>query len=283
MTPVPEWKKQTVKKIKEMAEKPVVGVIDLENLPSKQFQQIKKDLRGEAEIKVARKTLIKRGLEKSENEDAEKLEKYLKGPCGIIASEKNPFKLYKTLEDKKSKAKAKPGKKVEEEIVVPKGPTGLQPGPILSNLQQAGLPAQIKEGDILINKDTTLLEPGEEITEEIAAALNTLDMKPLEIGIEPNALMEEGNVFTPEQLKIDIEETKQRLANSHQKALNLAVEASYYTPQTTEIIITESAQKARNLAVEADIYTKETIEQQINQNHAKAKSLQSQLKEKGYE
>lgn len=280
---VPEWKKETVKKIKEMAEKPVVGVIPLKGLPSKQFQEIKKELRGEADIKVARKTLIERGFEKADRKGIEKLQEYIEGPCGIIASEKNPFKLYKSLEDKKSKAKAKPGKKTEKEIIVPKGPTGLQPGPILSNLQQAGLPAQIKEGDILISKNTTLLEPGQEITTEIASALNTLDIKPLEIGIEPIALLENETIFTPEQLHIDIEEIKQSISNSHQEALNLAVEASYYTKESVEIILSKASQEAINLAIESGTYTKETIEQQISLTNSKAQALLSELKKEGYE
>ncbi len=277
---VPEWKKQTVQKIKEMTEKPVVGVITLEGLPSKQLQEIKKELRGEAEIKVTRKTLIKRGLEKSDREGAKKLEEYLEGPCGIISTDKNPFKLYKSLQDKKSKAKAKPGKKVDKQVKIPEGPTGLQPGPILSNLQQAGLPAQIKEGDIYINKETTLLEPGDEITMEIASALNTLDIKPLEIGIEPLALLENSTVFTPDQLEIDVEQTKQDFTNAHQRAINLAVESNYHTKESTEVMVQKASQNAKNLAIEAKIYTKETIEQIISQEHAKAQALDQKIKEK---
>jgi len=277
---VPEWKKQTVQKIKDMAEQPVVGVITLEGLPSKQLQEIKKQLRGEADIKVARKTLIKRGLEQSNREGVEKLEEYLEGPCGIISTEKNPFKLYKSLQDKKSKAKAKPGKKVDKEVKIPEGPTGLQPGPILANLQQAGLPAQIKEGDIHINKETTILEPGDEITMEIASALNTLDLKPLEIGIEPLAILENSTIFTPDQLEIDVEQTKQEFTNCHRSAINLAVEASYHTEESTEIMIQKAHQNAKNLSIEANIYAKETIEQVISLEHAKAQSLNQKIKEK---
>ncbi|MFW5902638.1 MAG: 50S ribosomal protein L10 [archaeon] len=280
---VPEWKKEHVKEIKKMAEKPVVGIISLKGLPSKQFQEIKKELRGEADIKVSRRTLIKMAFEKANKKGIEKLEEYLEGPCGIIASEKNPFKLYKSLEDKKSKAKAKPGKKAEKEVIVPKGPTGLQPGPILSNLQQAGLSAQIKEGDIFIGKKTTLLEPGQEITTEIASALNTLDIKPLEIGIKPVAILEDDTIFTPEQLHIDIDKIRQDITNSHQKAMNLAVEANYFTKESTEIMISKASQEAINLAIEAGIYTKETIEQQVSKTNAEAQGLLAELKKEGYE
>lgn len=280
---VPEWKKKDVKEIEEMAQKPVVGIITLKGLPAAQFQEIRKDLREEADIKVSRKTLIKRAFENSGREGIKELEKHLEGPCGIISSEENPFKLYKSLEEKKSRSRAKVGKEVEEEVKVPEGPTSLQPGPILANLQKAGLPAQIKEGKIVINKDTVLLEPGDEITEEIAAALNTLDMKPLEIGIEPKALLEEGTVFTPDQLHIDVEETLQNLAAGHQQAINLSVESGYFTEESIEIMIPKAVQQAMNLSLEADIYNEETIEKKLGISESKAKALYSQIKQKGYE
>ncbi len=276
---VPDWKKKQVQKFKEMMEQPVVGVIDIKDLPSAQFQEIRKELRGEAEMKIGRKTLIKRAMEETDNENVKKLEEYLEGPCGIISTDKGPFQLQRLLENNKSEAKAKPGKTVEKEVTVPEGPTNLQPGPVLGNLQKASLPAQIKGDKIVINQDTQVLEPGEEVTDDIALALNTLGIKPLEVGIELKALLEEETIFTPEDLHLDIEETKEELATAHQKSLNLSVEAGYFTKETTKLLISKAVQEAKNLAIEADILNEETIDQKIIQASSNAQKISQKVNE----
>lgn len=276
---VPEWKKEQVEKFKNMMEKPVIGIIDIEGLPSAQFQEIRKDLRKEAEMKVGRKTLIKKAMEETDKEGIEKLEEYLEGPCGVISSEKESFKLYKTLQEKKSKAKAKPGKTIEKEVVVPEGPTNLQPGPVLGNLQKANLPAQIKEDKIVINQDKKVLDPGDEISEEIAIALNTLDMKPLEVGIEVNALLEDNTIFTPEELHIDEEETMEELSLASQRAMNVSMEAGYLNEETVKLMISKGRQKALNLALEADVINEGTVERKIQEASSKAQAISQNVKE----
>lgn len=276
---VKQWKKDQVKKFKEMFEEPVVGIISLEGLPSAQFQEIKKELRGKAEIKVGRRTLIKRAINKVEKEGIKDLEEHLEGPCGIIASEKDPFRLYKTLQEKKSEAKAKPGKTVEKEVTVPEGPTNLQPGPILGNLQKASIPAQIKGDKIVVNQDKKLLEPGDEVTEDIAIALNTLDIKPLEVGIEIKAILEEGTIFTPEDLHVDEEETLKELQLASQKALNLSIESNYFNKESVEQLISKAGQEALNLSLDVGIINKDTIEKKLAEAYSQAKSLSHQVED----
>ncbi len=48
------------------------------------------------------------------------------------------------LEKTKTKMAARPGETAPEDIVVSKGPTGFRPGPIVGELQQAGIPAAIE-------------------------------------------------------------------------------------------------------------------------------------------
>lgn len=280
---VPEWKKKHVEEVKEMLEQPVSGLIELKGLPSTQFQEIKKKLRGQAQIKVTRKTLIERAIKKAKKENIEKLKEHLEGPIGVISSEKDPFILYKTLKNNKSKSKAKTGKEVEKDIVIKKGPTSLQPGPVLGDLQKVGLPAQIEGPKIVIKKDKVLLKKGEKITGDIAGALNTLGMKPLEIGINTKILLENGQLYTPEQLNIDEEAFMNQLTLAAQQAVNLSVEAGYPTKQSIEIMIAKAGQHALNLALEANIITKETIELEVNKAGAQANSLYTLLKNKGYE
>ncbi|MCD4759559.1 50S ribosomal protein L10, partial [archaeon] len=78
--------KVSEKKKKEVAEltrliksEPNIGLIDLTNLPSAQFQKIKHKLRKSMKVRVAKKALIKIALENSKEskKGLDKLEKYL--------------------------------------------------------------------------------------------------------------------------------------------------------------------------------------------------------------
>lgn len=145
MAHVAEWKIREVEELKNLIDQyPVIGIANLVGIPAKQLQQIRNKLRGEAVIRVSKKTLIKIALEKSNKDGVKDLSKYMEGQVALILTKMNPFKLYKLLDESKTPAPAKPGAIAPNDIVVPKCNTGLDPGPILGELQQAGIPAKLK-------------------------------------------------------------------------------------------------------------------------------------------
>lgn len=76
----------------------------------------------------------------------------MEGQVAVIATEMNPFKLYKILEDSKTSAPAKPGAIATDDIVIPEGDTGFEPGPFLGELQQVGIPAKLIKVKLLFLK-----------------------------------------------------------------------------------------------------------------------------------
>lgn len=96
----------------------------------------------------------------------------MEGQVAVIATEMNPFKLYKILEDSKTSAPAKPGAIATDDIVIPEGDTGFEPGPFLGELQQVGIPAKIDKGKIVVSKETVLVEAGEEVSAAVASTLS---------------------------------------------------------------------------------------------------------------
>ncbi len=280
---VPEAKKKEVEKLEKILnDNDIIGIIDLEKLPSSQFQAIKKKLRGTAEVKVTRSMYIRRALEKVKDEKKKKLLDYVKGPVGLIFTKENPFKLYKFLKNNRSKAFAKPGQIAEKDLVVPAGETDLPVGPALSELKMAGVNCKIDKGKIAVIKDSILTKKGEKVTEQVAAALSKLGIKPMEIGITLKAVYEEGVVYTPDVLDINEEEFMQNLQNAYMSAVNLAVNAGYPTKQTIELMLQKAFTEARNLAVNADIMTKETSELILAKAFNKMNALKTTLQSKGY-
>ncbi|MBN3036867.1 MAG: 50S ribosomal protein L10, partial [Candidatus Diapherotrites archaeon] len=171
-----ETKVKEVKELTEFLQKyPVVAIASIKSLPAPQFQEIRKKLRGKAVVRVTKINLLKRAMKAAGKNE---LETNLTGPIAVLFTEMSGFKLFKTLKQSRSKAPAKVGQEAPFDLIVPKGDTGLPPGPALGDLKSAGINARIDGGSIKVMSDSTVAKKGETITELAAAALNKLGIKP---------------------------------------------------------------------------------------------------------
>src|SRR3989338_11310473 len=128
--------KELVKAIKDF---PIVGIVNMSNLPAQQLQVMRATLRNKGvRIIMARKRILALALEQSEKENIDQLKQKLKGMPAILLTRDNPFALYATLQRNKSKAPAKSGQISPKDIVVKEGPTNFAPGPIISELAAVG-------------------------------------------------------------------------------------------------------------------------------------------------
>lgn len=202
---LPRWKKEEVDEIKRgIEEHTLVGLVDMYGIPASQVQQIRRSLRGTAKVRMARNTLIEHALN-DVGGSVEALKEYTAGHSALIFTNENPFKLYKLLEKTKTKMTAKPGEIAPEDIVVPKGPTSFRPGPIVGELQQAGIPAAIEGGKVKIRETRTIVKKGEPISKKVADVLAKLGIKPMDVGLVLQAAYYRDTIFTPDLLAIDEE------------------------------------------------------------------------------
>jgi large subunit ribosomal protein L10 len=205
------------------------------------------------------------------------LSDHMDGQVALIATEMNPFKLYKILEDSKTSAPAKAGSIANDDIIVPEGDTGFEPGPFLGELQQVGIPAKIDKGKICVQKETVVVKAGEEVSKQVAATLSRMDINPMEVGIDLKAVYEDETVYTSDVLAIDEEQTMADLQGAIRSAFNLSVNAAIPTDETISTIITLAYTRAINVGVEAAIMTSETSEPLIGLAQAKMLALASEV------
>ena len=280
MAHVAEWKKEEVLELKGLIDKyDVVGIVDLLNIPAKQLQEMRKNLKGKAVIRMSKKNLIDLAFEdcNADKTNIVDLSEHMEGQVALIATEMNPFKLYKILEDSKTSAPAKPGSIATADIIVPEGDTGFEPGPFLGELQQVGIPAKIDKGKICVQKETVVVAEGEEVSKDVAATLSRMDINPMEVGIDLKAVYEEGSVYTSDLLAIDEEQTLADVQNAIRSALNLSVNAAIPTDKTISTIITLAYTRAVNVGVEGAIMTSETSDSIIGLAQAKMLALASEV------
>ncbi len=240
-------KQQTVKDIRDkLSRYSTVAVASISGLKSRQFNAIKKKLRGQVEIVVARKTLIQRAIASARKEVAE-LEKQMPGAEVLILSDIDAFKLFKLFKQNKTKTFAKAGVTAPEDIIVPAGETNLTPGPVLTELKQAKIQAKIQGPKIMITSDAVVAKAGQPISENVAAILTKLGIEPLQVGIEVKAVFENGTIYPGEILNVDEAHTLQELINCNQKAVNLCVYAEIFNSVSINLLLAKAAREAKAL------------------------------------
>ncbi len=252
---IPPWKLEVVSELIEMLERyPVIGILDITDLPAAQFQQMRQKLRGQAEIRVAKNTLLTIALEQVAEKKDPKLKElptYLRGQSALIFTQMNPFRLTKILESSKMSAPAKPGVKSPKDVSIPAGETDFAPGPVVGELQRAGIKARIQAGKVVILEDCHILKQGDVITKEIADALAKFGIQPMELGLKLRAAYEAGMVFQAQVLMVDEKQVISQLQVACVGAVNLAVTINYPTKATIGVMISKASAAARSLALNA--------------------------------
>lgn len=275
---VPEAKKKLVQEfVKLIKENPIVGAVNMENLPTKQLQNMRAQLRGKVVLKMAKRRLIKIALEQAAKDKPgiEKLIPYLKGMPALIMTKDNPFRLASILQKNKSTAPIKTGQKAPKEIIVPAGPTGFAPGPVIGQLGQVGIAAGIDAGKVVIKKDSRVAKEGDIIKPELAALLTRLGIEPMEIGLDLTAVFENGEIFEKKLLLVDEKQYMDKFMSAHRWAFNLAMEAGILTKETTELMVQKAFRNAKALAVSQAICAKEVMPEILARAHNEMKSLKA--------
>lgn len=279
MASVTEAKKATVAEFVELVkEYPIVGVVNMEGMPTKQVQNMRATLRNQGIVlKMTKKRLLKIILKDSvkNKEGIDALAEKMPGMPALILAKENPFKLYKQLQKSKSPAPAKAGQTAPKDIVVPAGPTGFAPGPIIGELGGFGIKAGIDGGKVAIKEDSTVAKEGDVISGKLAGILTRLDIQPMEIGLDLVNVYEDGSIFDKKVLAIDEDEYLANFVQAHQQAFNLSVEAGIINSANAEFLITKAAQSARNLAVEGAILESDVVDMIL----AKASSQANAIKQ----
>ena len=251
---IPKWKKDEIRDIKSnIRDYPVVGLVGIHGMPSKQFQQMRSSIRDSVLIKVSKNSLITRALNECSG-DIKPLGDYLDHETGLVFSNDNSFKLFRLLESSKTPAPIKGGMKSPKDITVEKGPTNFPPGPIIGELQSAGIPAAIEGGKVVIRETKVVAKEGEVVSQNLAAMLARLDIYPLELGLVLRSTFEDGMLFDASVLAIDEGKISLDFTTAASQAFNLAVNSAYPTSTTIQALLAKAASESRNLAVNAVIY-----------------------------
>jgi len=244
-----EEKMQQVEQLKKVVDSyATIAIVDMHKLPSKQLQNIQKKIRGKAVMKMTKKSLLKLAIKGSSKQNKEELLKIIPQQPAIVFTNEDAFKFYMLVDKMKSAAPAKEGDVAPNDIFVSAGPTNLMPGPAITELTKAGIPAGVEDGKIAVKKDVVVAKKGDKISKALAPALRKLNIEPMLVGLNIVGIYQDGMIYSKEALGF-ANTFQEKLKVAFSNALSLSVAVCYPTRDSIKYLLA----KAYNIA---DVFEK---------------------------
>ncbi|MFQ6084729.1 MAG: 50S ribosomal protein L10 [Candidatus Bathyarchaeia archaeon] len=226
-----------------------IGFASLYRMGADQLNGIRRKFRGKVTFRVVRNSFIRMALTASGKPGLERLGEFLTESGILLYTNLDPFELTQKFRRGAIRVKARAGDVAEEEIVVPSGNTGLPPGPVISELESAGIRTRIESGSVWIAEDTVVAEKGDVISEQVARALNRLRIEPMKVTLSLIAAYDNGTILTSDVLNIDETRYMSDLQLAAKQSLAIAIKASYPCPETIGSLIQRAIVGARTLGL----------------------------------
>jgi len=202
----PERKEEYFVKMKELLSSySKLFVVEIDNVGSMQLQMTRKSLRGKAEILMGKNTMMRKVIsdfvEENPGTPVEKLKEMCRGNVGFVFTNGDLGDIREILESNTRPAPARVGSTAPSTVVVPKGPTGCDPGQT-AFFQTLQISTKITKGQIEITNDVNLISEGEKVTASMAVLLQKLNIEPFTYGLNLKAVYDGGSLFDAKVLDI---------------------------------------------------------------------------------
>lgn len=264
MAHVAQYKKDIVSELIRLCnDYPIIGVVNMENLPAQQLQAMNAKLRGKVRLFMTKKRLVRVAFAEAEKskKGIKELEKSFKGMPALLFTKESPFKLSRILRENRSPAPAKAGQEAPFDIVIPKGPTGFAPGPIISELSSIGIKTGVEAGKVAVKQDSTVAKKGENIKPKVAEILARLGVQPMEVGLDLLSAYEKGIIYSKEVLSVDEKAYMANLSKAGSESFNLAVFIDYPSKDTISTLLGKAFSEAKAIGISQSIIDDGIIEE----------------------
>lgn len=246
---IPQVKIKAVKEMKDLFDNSkTILVASIKNIPSSQYQEIGKKLRGKAVVKVPKKKLAYLAIESSKKEKVKELKERLGDSFALLFSNLDAYELAGELLKNRSPSKAKAGQIAPEDIEIQAGPTDLVPGPAISELGALGIQIMIQGGKIEIKANKVITKKGEKISDKACDVMSKLGIKPFTIGFQPVCAFDTDDNIIYTELNIDAEGTLTEVKNLYNKGLAFAVSLGYANDETIKFILARAGLQEKALS-----------------------------------
>mmetsp|Transcript_27727 Transcript_27727/g.64217 ORF Transcript_27727/g.64217 Transcript_27727/m.64217 type:complete len:314 (-) Transcript_27727:171-1112(-) len=182
-----------------------VLIVSADNVGSKQIQDVRRALRGDATMLMGKNTTIRRVLRdylmKNPKSPLRAIVDYIEGNIGFIFTNGDVGKIREKVEAFEVPAPARVGSVAPADVFIEPGPTGCDPGQT-SWFQALNIPTKINRGQVEMIARVHMIKEGEKVTDSAAALLQKLNIRPFSYALKGQVVYDNGEVFDAAVLDI---------------------------------------------------------------------------------
>jgi len=237
---------------------PKCFLVGVDNVGSKQMQEIRQAMRGHGEILMGKNTMIRKAIRGhvATNPHLEKLLQYIVGNVGFVFTKEDLGEIRKQLLENKSGAPAKAGALAPIDVKLPPQNTGMGPEKT-SFFQALQIPTKISRGTIEILSEVHIIKQGEKVGASESALLNMLSIQPFSYGLVVQQVYENGNIYSPDVLDMTTDELRSRVQQGVRNIAAVSLEIGYPTKASIPHSIVNAFKHFLAVAAETDVSFKE--------------------------
>jgi large subunit ribosomal protein LP0 len=229
-------------------------IVHADNVGSSHMQKIRMALRGHAVVLMGKNTMMRKALRGhlEKNPQLEELLPWIRGNIGFVFTKGDLSAVSTKVLSLRVDAPAKVGIAAPNEVVVPAGPTGLEPTQT-SFLQALNIPSKINKGQVEIVSDHLLLKKGDKVGQSEAALLSKLNIRPFTYGLVINAVYDNGTIYEPHVLELTEEDMLAKFTQGVQNVAAIGLQTHFPTTAAIPHLLVTAYKNALAIAVSTQI------------------------------
>jgi len=253
------WKaKYFVHLIELFEEYPKCFIVGVDNVGSKQMQEIRSGMRGHAEILMGKNTMIRKAIRGhlQKNPNLEKLLPHIVGNIGFVFTKDDLSDIRAKLLENRKAAPAKAGALAPIDVKLPPQNTGMGPEKT-SFFQALQIPTKISRGTIEILNEVHLIKIGEKVGASESALLQMLNIEPFSYGLIVQQVYDSGTLFSPEVLDITTADLRARFITGVRNVASVSLAIGYPTMASAPHSLANGLKNLLALAATTDVTFKQ--------------------------
>jgi len=229
-------------------------IVGVDNVGSKQMQQIRGSLRKDAILLMGKNTMIRKAIRGhlENNAALERILPHIRGNVGFVFTSLDLVDIRDKILENKVKAPARAGALAPLDVKIAPQNTGLGPEKT-SFFQALSIPTKISKGTIEILNEIHLIKKDDRVGASEATLLNMLNISPFTYGLKILQVYDSGTVFDPEILDITPEDLRSKFLEGVRNVAALSLAIGYPTVASAPHSIVNGLKNLIAVAVETDI------------------------------
>jgi len=175
----------------------------------------------------------------------------VRGNVGLVFTNENMKEIRDQIGEFKVPAAAKAGTFAPDDVWVPAGPTGMDPGQT-AFFQSLGIATKIARGTIEILNDVHLIKKGDKVGNSEVALLSKLNVKPFTYGLIVTQIYDSGHVFDPVVLDITEADLLTKFFTGVNMLAALGLEINFPNATTVPHSLRNAFKKIAAMGIEVD-------------------------------